>query len=138
MARKTAKKRNKRAARDGAKDDKGVARDRKKKVTPKRRAGVCYGQPVVTLEDKRVTDDEDSDGNAGEEHYDVLAGANLNRAHCNAHVHVLVASARDLLPPFSCWPGAAPSASSMPKQRCLLATLAQAPSLVPDNVAQGY
>jgi hypothetical protein len=85
LQRKTAKKRNKRAARDGAKnDDKGSARDRKKKVTPKRRAGVCYGQPVVTQEDKRVTDDEDSDGNAGEEYYDVLAGAPLNRAYLPA------------------------------------------------------
>jgi hypothetical protein len=72
MARKAAKKRAKEAR--AADSQSAVSRQRKKRVIPKKRQGVCFGQPVISAADLYDSGDEAAlDPSA----YDILAGAAL-------------------------------------------------------------
>jgi hypothetical protein len=73
LARKTAKKRAKKKSRTIDKDS-AASRQRKKRLVPKKRQGVCFGQPIVTAADLHDSDDEAAvDPSA----FDVLDGAHL-------------------------------------------------------------
>jgi hypothetical protein len=83
LARKTAKKRNKKAAREGQaadftkRSEVGTSRERPNRTTPKKRLGVCFGQPVLTQADKIASDDE---AELDPSVFDVLAGAGIRAA----------------------------------------------------------
>ena len=87
LARKQAKKQTKKARAEGRKVDSG----RKERIGKprKRLAGVCWGQPVLTVADKFESDD-DTAVNPAE--YDVLAGAGigayLSCFNCNSSARV--------------------------------------------------
>eukprot|EP00892_Ulva_mutabilis_P001166 jgi/Ulvmu1/1104/UM106_0021.1 len=73
IARKAAKKRNKQARRGDHKGDQNARKERAARGVPKKRLGVCWGQPTLTEEDK--LDAVEDAGDASQ--YDVLCGAGL-------------------------------------------------------------
>lgn len=87
VARKAAKKRNKQARRADHKGDHNARKERLARGVPKKRLGVCWGQPVLT-EDDRMDFDEDA-GDASQ--HDVLCGAGLGTCHvdCNYCISLL-------------------------------------------------
>jgi hypothetical protein len=79
LARKAAKKRAKKIGGDSREGDglHGGSKSRPVRGTPKKRMGVCFGQPVVTQADKFDSGDEmPQDPTA----FDVLAGAGIGEA----------------------------------------------------------
>lgn len=73
IARKAAKKRAKKERRDDHKGDHNARKERAARGVPKKRLGVCWGQPVLTEEDKFESEDEAGDASQ----HDVLCGAGL-------------------------------------------------------------
>ena len=72
LARKASKKRSKK---EGRNNDEGAAkRERQKRATPRKRQGVCFGQPVLAPADRYASDDEMQ---LDTSEYDVLAGASI-------------------------------------------------------------
>lgn len=73
IARKAAKKRNKQARKNENKGDHNARKERAARGVPKKRLGVCWGQPVLMDEDKFESEDDAGD----QSQYDVLCGAGL-------------------------------------------------------------
>lgn len=72
LARKASKKRAKKESRGASAGD--TKRERQQRTTPKRRLGVCWGQPVLTPADRYASDEE---GPVDASSFDVLAGASI-------------------------------------------------------------
>lgn len=65
-------------------------RRREKRATPKKRRGVCWGQPVLMTADHVDSEDECQDV----ERYDVLCGASLGAPPSPCHKLAINASAQ--------------------------------------------
>ena len=81
LARKASKKRAKKEARASSVHERATKRERQQRTTPKKRLGVCFGQPVLTPADRFASDDE---GPVDVSSFDVLAGASIRA--CSARL----------------------------------------------------